>query len=397
VLNVLAIGSVKTDLDASLLQFERRRRERCSKSRPGRLMAQYEVSPLDCSSPRSSAPRWCRSVAGRCRWRTPGHARRAPGLPQRRRRVRRVAPGHRAGQGPDALHRLQAAFTNDLTKIAPGSRAVHAPARRGRRLGARRHHRVVGARRGVRRDAQRLQHRRSPCRHRRGGDHARPCRAGHAGPARQGASGGVFPSAAEVGRFRVEELSWQGAHCTVAGTGYTGEAGVEIAVPVAAATDLWSRWSVRASCPRVWVLATRCAWRRACRCTATSWAKASPHAGRPRLGGRLGKDEFRGRGRWRPNATAACIECCAASPPKAVARHAPTAPCSSTASIGVVTSGNFSPVLEHGIALAFLPPAVEEGTEVSIDVRGSACWPAASCRAVRRQALSCSLRSSTRR
>ena len=38
--------------------------------------------------------------------------------------------------------------------------------------------------------------------------------------------------------------------------------------------------------------------------------------------------------------------------------------------VGEVTSGNFSPVLEHGIALAFLPPEVEEGAEVAIDVRG---------------------------
>ena len=40
--------------------------------------------------------------------------------------------------------------------------------------------------------------------------------------------------------------------------------------------------------------------------------------------------------------------------------------------IGTVTSGNFSPVLEHGIAMALLPPTIEDGTEVSIDVRGTA-------------------------
>jgi aminomethyltransferase len=40
--------------------------------------------------------------------------------------------------------------------------------------------------------------------------------------------------------------------------------------------------------------------------------------------------------------------------------------------VGVVTSGNFSPVLEHGIALAFLPPDLATGTELAIDVRGSA-------------------------
>src|SRR4029078_1539076 len=38
--------------------------------------------------------------------------------------------------------------------------------------------------------------------------------------------------------------------------------------------------------------------------------------------------------------------------------------------VGEVTSGNFSPVLERGIALAFLPPDVAEGTAVAADVRG---------------------------
>jgi len=35
-----------------------------------------------------------------------------------------------------------------------------------------------------------------------------------------------------------------------------------------------------------------------------------------------------------------------------------------------VTSGNFSPTLRRGIALGFLPPTVEIGTAVTIDVRG---------------------------
>jgi aminomethyltransferase len=37
---------------------------------------------------------------------------------------------------------------------------------------------------------------------------------------------------------------------------------------------------------------------------------------------------------------------------------------------GVVTSGNFSPVLRCGIALGFVPPTVEIGDTVEIDVRG---------------------------
>jgi aminomethyltransferase len=37
----------------------------------------------------------------------------------------------------------------------------------------------------------------------------------------------------------------------------------------------------------------------------------------------------------------------------------------------VVTSGNYSPVLAHGIALAFVRPGLEAGEPVGVDVRGS--------------------------
>ena len=40
-------------------------------------------------------------------------------------------------------------------------------------------------------------------------------------------------------------------------------------------------------------------------------------------------------------------------------------------SIGEVTSGNYSPVLERGIALAFVPPATALGEMVEIDIRGT--------------------------
>jgi aminomethyltransferase len=38
---------------------------------------------------------------------------------------------------------------------------------------------------------------------------------------------------------------------------------------------------------------------------------------------------------------------------------------------GVITSGNFSPILGHGIALALMPPGTEIGTPVVVDVRGA--------------------------
>ena len=49
----------------------------------------------------------------------------------------------------------------------------------------------------------------------------------------------VMPDAAAVRRFRVAECEWNGVTCTVAGTGYTGEPGVEIAVPGQGAASLW--------------------------------------------------------------------------------------------------------------------------------------------------------------
>ena len=39
--------------------------------------------------------------------------------------------------------------------------------------------------------------------------------------------------------------------------------------------------------------------------------------------------------------------------------------------VGVVTSGNFSPELGHGIALAFVPPDTRIGDTLAIDQRGS--------------------------
>jgi aminomethyltransferase len=39
--------------------------------------------------------------------------------------------------------------------------------------------------------------------------------------------------------------------------------------------------------------------------------------------------------------------------------------------VGVVTSGNLSPTLGRGIAFAFVPPALEEGAAVEVDIRGT--------------------------
>jgi aminomethyltransferase len=49
----------------------------------------------------------------------------------------------------------------------------------------------------------------------------------------------VAPQAASVHRFSVERFEWEGAPCLVAGTGYTGEDGVECEVPAEAASAFW--------------------------------------------------------------------------------------------------------------------------------------------------------------
>ena len=183
----------------------------------------------------------------------------------------------------------------------------------------------------------------------------------------------VFPAAAAVGRFRVQRADWEGIECVVAGTGYTGEAGVEIAVPAASAADLWEAVTGAGVLPAGL----------GARDTLRLEAALPLHGhelgpGITSLQAGLGwvvawsKDEFRGRA-----ALAAERERGVARVLRGIAtegRRPPRADCPVLIGgepAGVVTSGNFSPVLGHGIALAFLPPAIEVGTAVTIDVRGS--------------------------
>ena len=80
-----------------------------------------------------------------------------------------------------------------------------------------------------------------------------------------------------------------GPPALVAGTGYTGEDGVEVAVDNAdAARSSSTRSSAQGSRPRASVRATRCAWRRPCRCTATSSPRPSRRSRRGSAGSSAG-------------------------------------------------------------------------------------------------------------
>jgi aminomethyltransferase len=182
----------------------------------------------------------------------------------------------------------------------------------------------------------------------------------------------VLPEAAAVGRFRVEHCEWEGVACTVAGTGYTGEPGVEIAVPAPDAPRLWdalvhagippaglgARDTLRLEAglplhghelgPGITSLQAGLAW-------VVAWDK-------PEFLGKRAATAERERGHRRHLFG---IETDGRRP----ARAGSTVTVAGRP-VGEVTSGNFSPVLGHGIALAFLPPDTAEGQLVEVDVRG---------------------------
>jgi aminomethyltransferase len=192
------------------------------------------------------------------------------------------------------------------------------------------------------------------------------------GPRARDLLGGVAPDAASVPRFGVTQFDWNGATVTAAGTGYTGEDGVECAVPTQAALAFWDAVIDAGVTPAG--LGARDTLRL--------------EAGLPLHGHELGpgitplqvglgwvvgwdKGPFRGR------------EALVAEKERGISRRL----CGIVVEgrrppregydvlldgkpAGTVTSGNFSPVLGVGVALAFLPPDVEPGTAVEVDARG---------------------------
>ena len=177
---------------------------------------------------------------------------------------------------------------------------------------------------------------------------------------------------ASIGRFKVASARFDGIPVTVAGTGYTGEDGVEMAVGAGDAPAVWRRLADTGVSPAG--LGARDTLRL--------------EAGLPLHGHELGpgitplqaglgwvvrwdKGDFRGR---------AALEAERETGPRRRLRglladkgRPPRDGCTvrrGDDEIGVVSSGNFSPVLGQGIALAFLAPDVEVGDAVTIDVRG---------------------------
>lgn len=193
------------------------------------------------------------------------------------------------------------------------------------------------------------------------------------GPHTRELLGAVAPDAAAVGRFRVAPVTYPGgAGGWAAGTGYTGEEGVELHVPTDAAVAVWRALMDAGISPAG--LGARDTLRL--------------EAGLPLHGHELGpgitpfqaglgwvvrfdKGDFRGR---------AALQ---AEKERGIARRlrgllldgrqiprAGHAVLRDGEVVGAVTSGNFSPTLERGIALAFVPPDVAPGDSLAVDIRG---------------------------
>ena len=183
----------------------------------------------------------------------------------------------------------------------------------------------------------------------------------------------VDAAIASVERFTVVHVDWNGIPLVVAGTGYTGEDGVEIAVPASHAVPMWNALLGAGIEPAG--LGARDTLRL--------------EAGLPLHGHELGegitslqaglgwavrfeKGPFRG-------SEALAAERDAGITRKLVGlttdgRRPPregSIVLRDGVAVGEVTSGNFSPELGHGIALAFVPPETNLGDTLSIDVRGS--------------------------
>ena len=177
----------------------------------------------------------------------------------------------------------------------------------------------------------------------------------------------------DIAKFQVREINWRGAQCVVAGTGYTGEQGVEITVPISHAVELWqevlaagvkpaglgARDTLRLEAglplhghelsPSINPLEANLGW-------VISWNKDN-FTGRDALL----KIRESGVGRHLIGITT-------------TGRRPPRDGCNVLVGdtiIGVTTSGNYSPSLEHGIALGLVDSQLTVGSAVAIDVRGS--------------------------
>jgi aminomethyltransferase len=171
-------------------------------------------------------------------------------------------------------------------------------------------------------------------------------------------------------RMRTAELSVAGATCIACGTGYTGEDGVELLIPPAAAGEVWDALLAEGVAPAG--LGARDTLRlEVCFHLYGNDLSEDRNPIEAGLGwcckldtGFIGSDALRG-----------------VEPAERLVPFAFTGPgvprqgnaVRTPDGEGVVTSGSFSPCLETGIGMAYVPAAAAQpGTKIEVDVRGKA-------------------------
>ncbi|MCX6516763.1 MAG: glycine cleavage system aminomethyltransferase GcvT [Actinobacteria bacterium] len=184
----------------------------------------------------------------------------------------------------------------------------------------------------------------------------------------------VCVEAAAVKRFTVEEVQVCGFSCVVAGTGYTGEDGIEIAVPSGGAAVVWNALCGAGAIPAG--LGARDTLRL--------------EAGLPLHGHELGegisslqaglewvvawnKPNFHGREALLTEKEQGVSRRLVgiSIPGRRPARDGTRVLDVAGNEIGSISSGNFSPTLGHCVAMAFVKPSTAVGDSVSMDVRGT--------------------------
>jgi len=194
------------------------------------------------------------------------------------------------------------------------------------------------------------------------------------GPVARALLARVSPEAASVHRFNVEPFEWSGATCLVAGTGYTGEDGVECAVPAEVAVGFWDAVLAQGIAPAG--LGARDTLRL--------------EAGLPLHGHELGrgitplqaglgwvvgwdKGEFTGRAALeeeRANGPVRRLRGFVADGRQPLRDGSVV--CHGRDQVGILTSGNFSPMRERGIGLGFVDADARllDGDAVTVVQRG---------------------------
>ncbi len=192
------------------------------------------------------------------------------------------------------------------------------------------------------------------------------------GPHARDVAGRVDPRFAAVGRFRVARFEYGGVEVRVAGTGYTGEAGLEIAAPNEIAVALVSALRDAGATPAGLGARDTLRLEAALPLYGHELTRQSTTL-EARLGWVLGWDKATFRGR------AAVLAERERGPRRLLAGvlgdgRAPLREGGEVwrdgELLGTLTSGNFSPVLARGIGLGLFDPTLAVGDALGVRLRG---------------------------